>query len=362
MIEIKGRCIIEVELEGLDELNKDNFTSLLVEEDAGGIPASFDLILRQVDYRLLEVVRKTNAPIKISYGKDAKTRKTHDFVILGYDYLPSKTGLDLTLTGILDLVDYVSKPAISFIDDTSDKVFSSFAHVTPKVEYTGADKQVWLRHNITEKAWFDRVLHKVFIAEDDVVLSAITVSKELIVVSAKTQLAKKEVKRFSNSETEPTSLRIHTFRILSNTAYLSKFLSEGRGVHTVSLLERKLEDLTPKPTSLDGKVYSHTQDNAQYPPVLDNGNCHEEYYNSPVNNLSKLVDFQRNIVELPLYDIFLSDDDLKLLDPVFFVPPEGTSGVSHGTPIGKYLVQAKKVYFSQKELVSTLTFARPNDV
>ncbi len=361
MIDIKGRCLVEVELEGLDGLNRDNFSSLLIEEDAGGIPSSFDLVLRQVDYRLLETVRKTNAPIKISYGKDARTRKTHDFVIVGYDYLPDKTGLELTLTGILDLVDFVSKPAIAWVDDTSDKVFSSFAHVTPVIDYTGADKQVWLRHNITEKVWFDRVIHHTFIAADDIALPAITVSKELRIVSAKEQLAKDAVLKLSNSSTEDNSLHVHTFRLMSATAYLSKFLSEGRGVHTVSLLERKLEDVTPKPTSVDGEVYSHTSDNAQYPPILDNGNCHAEFYNAPVNNLAKLVDFQRNLVELPLYDIFLSDDELKLLDPVFFVPPEGTTGVSHGTPIGKYLLQAKKVYFSQEELISTVTLSRPNN-
>lgn len=359
MIKIEGKCEIEVNMEGLDGVNPDNFISLLVEEDAGGMPASFDLILRQANYDLIDIVAKGNTPISISYGKDASTRKNHEFYIVNYSYEPAKDGtLTLILTGLLDLSDFVSKPDILFIEGTSDKVLGSFSTVTPVIKYTGADEQVWLRHNITEKNWFDRILHHIFIAEDDVPLAALTTSKEMIVTSAKTALGETEKFTFTNADNIPNSRKVLNFRLLSNTAYLSKFLSEGRQVKTVSLLERELNDPTPKPTNIDGQVHSHTTDNAQFPPILDNGNCHAEYYNAPVSNLAKLVDFERFLVEFDLNDIYFSDDDLKLLDPVIFQPSDATSGVSQSKASGKYLVAGKKSFFSQTDLRTTLTLAR----
>ncbi len=357
MIDIKGKCQIEVTLEGFDGLSNDNFIELMVEEDAGGMPSSFDLYIRQVDYRLQPVVRETNCPIKISYGKDSKTRKDHEFVIVNYKYTPKEDGtLTLVLTGILDVVDFVSKPAIGYVEGPSEKVFKSFSTVTPLVDYSGADDQVWLRHNITEKQWFDKVIHRVYISDDDVPLTALTVSKELIVVSAKKTLAKEPKYKFSNNE--QGSYRVHAATLSSNTAYLSKFLSEGRQVQTVSLLKRELNKPTPKPTSIKGDVFSYTQENVQYPPVLDNGNCHDNYYKAEPFNLAKLVDFERNLVEFELPDVFFSDSDLKLLDPVHFDPSDAMSGVSLGPASGLYLVVSKACLFTTTSVKTSLTLGR----
>lgn len=361
MVKVNDFCYIKVEFDGLVDFNFKMFNKLVIHEQAGLILPVFELVLFQTDYSLYKSIIKQNLIIKISYGSNIDNVKTFEFVLMNYAFVQMNKGYTLSLTGILNVKDFTNKIDITAEKGTSDKILSNMSTVTPLVDYVGNDEQVWIRHNCTEKDFAERIIKHAYIEEKDLVMSALTVNKELVLKGYKKAIKDKEVIEFKEEKenTSPNKIRIDGFQLESDSAIWSSFLSEGRKLPVISAKDRKIELLEPINESLkDSKKYQEQTYNTHYKPILDNGNCHDNYYRAWLNNLNYFVQLIRNNVYINISKSFLDNDDLKLLDTVKFTPDNPNSQDFVDSVSGKYILTEKITEITQKGFKHTIRINR----
>lgn len=361
MVKVNDFCYMKVEFDGLEDFNFKMFERFTLHEQAGLIIPMFELVLFQTDYSLYRSIIKTNLKIKISYGSEIDSVKTHEFSLLNYVYVQTNKGYKLSLTGILNVKDFTNKIGISANKEKSNNILSSLKTVKPIIDYEGDDKQVWIRHNCTEKDFAERVIKHAYIEEKDLVMSALTVKKELIVKGYKKSIKAKETLEFKEEKENesPDKIRIDGFQLESDSAIWSNFLSEGRQLPVVSAKDRKMELIKPTQGSLkNSKSYQEQLDNVHHKPLLDNGNCHDNYYKAWLNNLNYFVQLIRNNVYINISKSFLDNNDLKLLDTVKFTPDNPNNQDFVDSISGKYILTEKITEITQKGFKHTVRINR----
>lgn len=351
MVKVNDFCYIKVEFDGLEDFNFKMFDRFVLHEQSGLIIPTFELVLFQTDYSLYSSIIKTNLKIEISYGSSIDKVKKYEFSLLNYVYTQSEKGYDLSLTGILHVKDFTNKIEISANEDKSNNILSGFKTIKPIIDYKGDDKQVWIRHNCTEKDFAERILKHAYIEEKDLVISALTVGKELIAKSYKESIKDKEIKEFKEEKENesPSKIRMDGFQLESDSAIWSNFLSEGRRLPVISVRDRKMEILEPTQGSLkNSKTYQEQSNNTNHKPILDAGNCHNNYYKAWLNNLNYFVQLIRNNVFINTSKAFMNNNDLKLLDTVKFVPDNPNNQDFVDSISGKYILTEKITEITQK--------------
>lgn len=351
MVKVNDFCYIKVEFEGLKDFNFKMFDRFILHEQAGLIIPIFELVLFQTDYSLYKTIIKTNLKMTISYGPSIDKVKKYKFVLLNYMYTQKDKGFDLSLTGILDVKDFTNKIDISASEVNSNEILSSMKTIIPVIDYKGDDKQVWIRHNCTEKDFAERIIKHAYIEEKDLVMSALTVNKEMIVKGYKKAIKDKEIIEFKEGKENESAdkIRMDGFQLESDSAIWSNFLSEGRKLPVVSAKDRKMEMLSPSQGSLkNSKLYQEQSDNVHHKAILDNGNCHDNYYKAWLNNLNYFVQLIRNNVIINISKTFLDNNTVKLLDTVKFTPDNPNSQDFVDSISGKYILTEKITEITQK--------------
>lgn len=342
MFNIDNRLYVDVVIEGLDSLSSRNFISLSIDETAGLVAPRFELHLFQTDFRLYPSLVKNNLPIEISYGVDPESVNVITVRLSNYLYSPVGSGYNLTLTGLLDLGDFTHKASISAEKTTSDAILRGLTSITPEINYTGDDEQVWIQHNVPEKEYVERVLKNAYISEDDTIVSALTINGVLIARSLKEAFSKEPIKKIKvkPQNSSPDIIRYDAYQVESDSAIWSNLLSEGRRLPVFDL-DRNMGLIEPPSGSINLQgEYEGLSDNTNYPPVLDSGNCHDNFHKAWLNNLHRSVQLMRNNVYIDIGRTFIPDRVLKLLDLVKFTPNNPNNSPIESIA-GKYMITRK---------------------
>lgn len=347
MIQINGRCFIGVEMDGLEVFNITHFKKLVVNEGTGLTLPVFELTLHQSDYRLHRTLVRPNTKIKITYGASATNAIPYDFIILNYSFNKGESAkFDLVLSGVLDLSDFINIPTIKHFDKTSNAILSEISTVIPIVEYAGADQQVWIQHNISDKNFIERVLANSYISDTDVVISSLNVGKELVARSVKTQLSKSGVVVANEGK---GGIRFDYIKVESDAAVWSHFFSEGRTLPVFKVKDRSTDYYTPGLESIgDSQIYNNLTTGYQYPTLLDCGNCHENYYKAWADNLSKNTQFSNNKVYVFVSNYYLANDELKVTDTIKLVVNNSSYNELADPMSGKYILSEKSTVITAK--------------
>lgn len=356
MITLGNNSSIEVSLGDYTLTSFQDFTGLTIIESSGVVIPSFELQLRTTKVSVISALRSNNCKVTVSFGPDTDHLQTYDVLVMNYNFTSNgDDSFTLGITGILDLKDFTNPTKIQFIEETSDKVLASISSITPMVDYTGADKQIWIQHNNTDKNFVERVLEHAFIAEDDCVISALTIAKELIVKSAKKTFSGGPLVVFDNS----ASTSYNKFKFESDSALWSGFLSEGRKLPIIHIKERKVEMMdTPSQSLVDSKAVSDYTTNVNFPFIVDNGNCHDNYYKAWLGNLAYQSNLNRHVLYLFLDQSYLDNDKLKLLDLVQITSSDNSHFEEGDPTLGKYIVTEKITHIGPDKYSQRLRLAR----
>lgn len=353
MLIVNNLCCVDLSFDGFPGLVRQNFIGVIVVEDGRGlvVPAA-EIMLRQMDRSLYPYVSKKGLKITLTYGTNPETANTYEFSLVNHIYESAEGGgFKLTLSCLLDVSDFTNKASIQSFDGTSDDVLSQLGSVTPVIDYKGDDKQFWIRHNNSEKNFAERVLKHAYISDDDMVVGALTVGKQLVVRSVKDAFESEPVVKFTDI-TSPGNLKVanfNTYSSQSDNAIWSKFLAEGRTLTVTKRDNRESVILYPATGGVINKGSTlDMEENVGFPPVLDNLNCHDKYWQAWLNNLSRSVEWLSHNVVLSTMYRFFSNDDLKLLDVVDFQPSNPGNDDYVSSLAGKYMAIYKVSSISQK--------------
>lgn len=355
MIQVNGNCFVNIEFEGFEGLTLKMFTKLIIKESAEGIiPPIFELHLFQNTYQLYPHVTKTNKEIQITYGTTRENAKKYKFRLYNYNYADQEGGgYNLILTGMLDLKEFTNIPRIKAVNNTSEAVFFGLESVTPIVNYEGKDKQSWIQHGISDKAFVEQVISHAYVSDEDYVMGALTVDKELKVSTAKgifnTFNKDTTVKiKQDRVNTNPDSIRFDNIKVESDSALWSNFLSEGRVLPVIGVKDRVVKKFTPRLKSLfEDTSYQEFDKNIEFPVQLDNGNCHDNYYQAWVNHLNYGIQLMRNNIYVFTSETYITNSRLGLLDLVQLILGDKSQNELVDPLSGKYIVTEKLTQITQ---------------
>lgn len=345
MIKVNDRCCIDVDLTGL-EFNLKVFKKLKIVESEMNIPI-FELQLHQTDYSLYQYLRQVNTSLTVTYGVSLDTAKRYKFKIYNYNYIEEGDRFTLILTGVLDLKEFSNVPRIKYFEGTSDEVLKQLPSVKPNITYQGNDKQVWIQHNNSDKNFAERIIDHAFKQEKDFILAGLSVDKDLTVISVKDTFKGAPKLSFKNTMTaskdgDSKKATIDSIKVESDAAYWSNFLSEGKKLPVLAVSDRSFKYLEPDLASVvDGGLNSTSTINTNFPPIVDNGNCHDKYYQAWLDNLNYHVMLMKNTLYMTTSNTYLSNEELKVMELVQ-ITLDNRYQVGVVDPLsGKYLVTEK---------------------
>jgi len=350
MIEISDNCAIDIVIKDI-MIFKNNFLKLLIQQRADNILPIFELTLSMPTTELLTALRKANTEIELNYGQTTESIVKRKFLVKNYSMQPSGDNFRFKITGILSIKDYTNKLNIIAIKDTSDKVLSSeIAGVDLDITYSGIDKQVWIRHNIPEKEFVDRVLDYAYISDKDLVLAGLNVDKKLRIYSVKDTFAGKEKFTFMNDVEggSSTDVRFQSMSFETDDSIFRHLLAEGTKQPVYRLKEGKIDYIDSNGKSMkNSESFDEITESRNAPLLIDNGNCHSGYYSAYACNLSNKVNLFSNSIILIAGQKFFKEDELTLLDLVKLMPNSSSGEVDEFLK-GKYLITGKDIVVNQK--------------
>lgn len=350
MIKIDGRLVTELTFENFAGLTLGNFGYVKILESAGLSPPLVEIRLNQSNLNLYTTLVKLNLPLKLSYGTSTSDLTEANLVLVDYEYISEPSGYGLLLIATLDIQKFRAISEITSTVGTSADALRTLKHLSLDINYQSDDSQTWIRPNISERDFLERTLLHSYISDSDFVSSAITIESELRLLSTKSIFeSNPKITLINRGVNRAGEVSFGDYGIKSNSSATSQFLSEGKTLNVVKLKGREDTSQNHSMTSVGGSDIQESWSNTPYPPQLDNGNCHENYYKARVANLSFYSQIIRNQVDVPLTNtIFLTNNKLKLLDCVAFLPSD-PSRVEMAHPLsGNYLLMTKETYFDQK--------------
>lgn len=360
MLKVRGSLCIDLTFDGMEGLFEGNFVYIKILETAGLQPPIYEIKLNQSNLDLYASLTTLNLKMKLQLGTSVDTLIESNLTLVDYQYDPKDKGFHLTLFAMQDVHDFTTLSDIYAIDATSDIVMSSIKHLIPLVDYEGDDTQPWIRHNNSEKDFVERVLLHSYISDDDFVSSAISMESEMIMKSTKGVYNSDPILTLINESEKRSkdSAYYSDYSIRSNSSVLSHFLSEGRDQNVVKLSKREDNNQEYKYQPTENQPPPDLK-NVKYPPVLDNGNCHSNYYRAKLLNLSNYAQIGRSELVVNLENtVFLPNSYLKLLDCVKFYPKNGSTTVADDPLVGNYMLTTKETYFDQKVVRHSLGLSR----
>jgi len=339
---------------GDKEISINDFESLVIIQEAGLIVPTFEMQLKQMDYSWYKLL-KNNTPIEIIVGKDIDTAEKHKFIIIDYNYFENNNGLNLLLSGLLDVVEFTKKPKIRAFEGNTSEVAASIDTVKMNIDYKGNDKQVWIQHNITDKKFLENIVDHSYISDDDFVMSAININKEVTLRSAKKAVTnnKKNIINFSTNQTSESDVfEMDSFEIGSESGVWSYQLSDNRTQPVLAINDRNISVLDFNTKSIkNNKSYNENISGVQFPTRFDMGNCHDKFNFAKINNLNKAVLFFRNKVITGSSQYFFQTNKLKLLDTINFMVEDSDDNLNNTTEVlsGNYILSKITMSFTSSK-------------
>ena len=360
MITLDGNCVVDASIDGselLSSLTPASFRSLKILERSGVILPVFELTLLQAGFQLVKDLRKVNSKIKLSYGVSKDTLRTYTYNILNYNSVSSNGQQLFTLTGVLDVPEFTNVPRIQFIEGTSDQVFNKISSLKPEVNYSGGDNQIWIQHNNSDKNFVERVLAHSFVSDNNCILGAITSDSQLIITSLKDAFSSNEAK-YNIGISGQNAIKPIGISVESDSALWSSFLSEGRSLSILNVEDRSIDHFSSSPVSVvDNSSNSGVLENVAYPLQLNNGNCHDNYYQAYINNLNYSTQLLRNCVYVTTSS-YLPNDELKLHDLLNYMTSDKSLNSTVDAMSGTYILMEKVMSFSDRSFTQRLKLCR----
>lgn len=359
IIDINDNCVIEIVLKEI-VINKHNFVQLLIIQEADNILPHFSLDLEMFDTSILKELKNNNTIIEINFGKDLSTLVKRKFRIKNHRMRSKGNKFSIMISGILDVADYTNQLNIIAIEGTSDEVFTKeLKTVKLDIQYKGQDKQNWIRHNLPEKEFVDRVMRNAFIAEDDLVLCSLNIDKTLRFISLKEKFKGTELFTFANeSDNEGTDVRYSNLSVETDDSIWKYLVSEGIQQPVYDLQAGELGYITANNKSTKtGLINDEITDNRNAPLLINNGNCFARYYHAYASNLSNKVNLFSYSIWLDISQRFFKETELSLLDLISIIPPKH-NGEIDDTLKGKYIITAKNILLTQKGFVQKVRLNR----
>lgn len=350
MIIINDNCAIEIVL-GSVKFFKTNFIRLVILQRADNVLPTFELEVVMPDTSMLGELRKNNTVIELNYGQTPETVVKREFRIKNFSMRPDGDNFVFILNGISKIDEYTNKLNIVAIEDTSDAVLNSeILGVELDISYKGNDKQVWIRHNIPEKEFVDRVLQNAYIADDDLILSALNVDNLLKIYSIKDIFQGKEVITLFNDKIDGSTsdVRFQNLSVETDNSIFKYLLAEGTVQPVYRLKEGKIDYIDTNSKSIkSGESFDELEESRNAPLLVDNGNCHEKYYNAYACNLSNKINFFSYTVIVNVGQRFFKETELTLLDLVKLMPNSSSGEIDEHLK-GKYIITGKDIAITQK--------------
>jgi len=359
VINIKEGMSVDIKI-GNILFTKLNFILLKIVQEADNIIPQFELQLTMFDPSILPEIKKNNAIINIGWGRSNSDVTLKKWRIKSYQFQPDEDKYSVKLTGILDVIGYTNQIKITSVKDTSDKILKAITTLTPDINWIGKDKQYWLRHNIPEKEFVDRVVSNAFLAKDDLPIVAVNIDSKLIGVSVKKKFGEEPKQIFTNRKVdEDTSkIRFTSYSLEGDSSIFKYMFSEGTVTNVYDFNKGSMKDYSSNQKSMvDGKDYEEVTYSRESPPLIDCGNCHDDYYQAYTSNLSNKVNLYGNTLYLFVSRKFLPESDLKLLDLVK-VMLNKSDGAIEDMLKGKYLITSKNIIIQQKGFTQRLGLSR----
>ena len=308
---------IDVKLTGFD-LPSNAIDEIIMSEELDGTLPTIQLTLLLTDYRtFLGLIEKTNTQFSVGVGTDEDNIEYYDLVISDYSMKKEGAKSKFTLYGIPNLKYYTNTPNIkSFPNMTTGSVLSKLTSITPKLRYTPNDSQTWVQHNIPDKEFVKELVKHAYVSDDDAVVQAINLKKELIVSSIKDAFKNPYTISFSNAGKEP-DIQFNTYLLETNASLFQYLFSEGVKQSIIHIDSPTTEVISIDESSIMNKrSYNLVTSNKSFPSIIDCLNCHPKYYYASINNLKKKMGLVSKFIVLHLPDITFKESELTLLDSV----------------------------------------------
>ena len=358
MINIQNQAVVEFTLGSYTLKSVHEFKGLLISETVGlGIPI-FQITLRQNNFKLYNEI-KVGRNCTIKFGHTIETLNQFNFVVVNYSYGQiTNEGALLTISGMLDVRDFITQPKTDFFNNKATyQVLGALNFVKPKINYISDDTQIWLRPNITEKEFAEELLLHSHIP-DSFVIFGLNIKKELIVYDAKKKFAEEPKTTFINkpSQSPPSIVSYDNFTLESDNAIINHFLTD-RVQPIQTNTDWKINYITADTKAINGKNYYEVANKRMLPPKIDCGNCHGNYYNAEIYNLTKWSQLLNHNIYLTITQAFLTEDDLTLLDKVKLTQNhsqyKGLDNIS-----GDYIIGQKEYMFSTTSVMQKFRLNR----
>lgn len=363
MIEVKDQYRFVFSLGGsTDFLAADLFESFLVVEEAGNVPATWNLVFRATEERVLSSLNEGNL-LGASYGPGSEGMAMAKLAILKAKM--GKVGADqrrVSLSGISDAMGYVTAPGVEIIPGVSAleavcTVAGRYFQVDadPKVS---EDKQNWIRCNTSAKRFVnDTWLH-----------ADLTDSCPLIGITADGKFRVRDLKKAAGT----VKWRLVRDGVGGDIAYSGDFGVDWRsGIMNswfgygrekmVSEIERGTQGKQKEELSSLLAMSDKLGRASVVPPRADmtgfqNENVHPKYWSSYLRNMGYLSAYSSLCLTVTVPHRYYP---IQLLDTVYFVDPDvADSEPASSVLSGRYLVTKVVRSLSGMQLTTTLELMR----
>jgi hypothetical protein len=345
MVNIINKAVIGITIGSYELKSVFEFRGLIIQEYTGLNVPIFELKLRQNNYEIVKEL-KIGKSCVISFGKSIEEARQYKFMIINYSSEPpTKDGVTFTISGMLDVREFINDTKIDFGELNSYQILSGLSTITPKVNMISDDYQVWIRNNLTEKQYAEELLKHCWISNNTYPVYGLNIKKELIIWDYKKLFAQGPKVTFVNKSSQSKSeVAYDGIHFESDNAILNHFVS-NRVQPVLSFQEWQLGFANSDTLATNNKDYYELNNKTYYPTKLDCGNVHPNYYNAEVRNLTKLTQLLNNNAYVTIGQNFLTEDDITLLDKTKIVINDdqykGLDSLS-----GDYIVGGKEYYFS----------------
>ena len=358
MLQIQERGVVDPDIPNFT-LTPDSFNYLKVFQKSDLIIPTYELSIKTPNKSIINHIKKNNTKLKIKIGSSVKDVKEYDFLINNYSLSFSGEIHNIILTGRLDMTDFYTKMEQKvYNNQTTDTILYQLSNIDADVDYIGNDSQIWLKHNITEKEWVERLLKNHYISDDTFALGAYTIDKKLIVRDVLKELSKEPFIKFYNQPQGQSSskIRYDSMRIESDYALPQAILGGGRKLSVYNMITNEESFMVA-----DGKSFKASIDeltvNRQIPTLFDTYNVYDKFYTSELHTISKKLNLFSTNVILTISNNYLNDERLPLLKNVRLITND-TGDTLDDTFTGNYLVTEKNLYIDTKSMTQQITLNR----
>lgn len=330
------------EINGIKINNISMFNFFVVTQKAFGTIPYFELSIKTTN---IDFIHKLKAydKIKLFLGYSPDNLSKHQLILVNYTIQAiGNQEFTIRISGLTDLWDLMHKTYQRAEKTTLSEFLKQIKFARPDIRTESQDYQVWIQY-CTEKQFIDESIPYMKTLSSPIY--GFTLSNSLVVDDVKNALKQT---RAIFSLADEKSLKIDQYQIESDNAN-AFFFSDGKQLPVIDILHQ-------------GYVFYNTKgksslvvdtDNKNFSPIINCGNCYEDYYATFSKNISTWIDIQRlNIITKHNY--YISDEICNICDGVF-IKNENNDNLSLN---GNYIILQKDLNITNKNVQTTLRLAR----